>query len=168
VTRRLIATLAAALLASSASARVGETEQQIEMRYGKPIFPLSGSWSTLEDELGGELRTYLFHEFTIVVTFVDGKSEVELFKKCKQDIPCDKEWATMSEAEVAAILAGYESVGVKWKPEEGVKRPMWWTSSDGRLKAINMFNQLQIGTADYIEERTAKIKQNEADRLKGF
>ncbi len=163
MTRCLIITLAATLLASTAFGRLGETFDQIEARYG-PQVPRSMA----QDELGNHMITYNFHGFTIVVTFVNWKSEVELFKKCKEGIPCDKEWATMSEAEVAAILAAYEPIGVTWKAEEGVKSPMWWTSSDKRLKAINMSNQLQIGTVHYVEERTARIKQKESDRLKGF
>jgi len=161
--RHLIITLAATLFTSPVFARIGETFDQIEARYG-PQVPRSMA----PDELGNHTITYNFHGFTIVVTFVDRKSEVELFKKCKEGIPCDKEWATMSEAEVAAILAAYESVGVTWKAQEGVKRPLWWTSSDQRLKAINMFNQLQIGTAHYIEERAARNRERESDRLKGF
>ena len=58
--------------------------------------------------------------------------------------------------------------GSKMEAGEGMKRPPWWTSEEGRLKAINMFNQLQIGTVDYIEKRTARINQNKEDRLKGF
>ena len=154
--------MSALLICGSVSARVGETEHELVARYGAAI-AMPGL-----DELSNEIRTYSFHGFTISVTFVSGRSEVEFFVKCKDGIPCDKEWAVMTEPEVAAILAAYESTGVKWKPGEGTKRPLWWTSEDGRLKARNMFNQLQIGTVDYVEKRTARINQNKEDRLKGF
>lgn len=158
------------LFASSAVARVGETLEQIDARYGKPVGPigLRGEVAPNEDELGGEMLLYTFQGFTILVTFVDGKSEQELFKKCKEDVPCDQEWDALSADEVQAILAGYERSGVKWKPEQGQARPMWRTSADGRLKAINMMNLLMIGTVDYIDELAAKRKQIQADRLKGF
>jgi len=153
------------MIGASAFARIGETEQQIEARYGPSIAPAPDKFK--RDELGNEIRVYNFHGFTVTVTFVNGRSEVELFVKYKDQIPSDH-WEVMTGQEVAAILEAYEGTGVKWKPEQGSRRPMWWDSEDGRLKAINMFNQVQIGTVSYVEKRTERIKQNEADRLKGF
>lgn len=45
---------------------------------------------------------------------------------------------------------------------------MWWTSADGRLKAVNMFNQLQIATVAYLDRRDAKIKAMKDKKLEGF
>jgi hypothetical protein len=157
-----------------ASARVGETVGEIETRYGKHtgvVWDYDAHWIK-KDELGNEMRSYSFHGFTIIVTFVDGKSATELFKKCKEDVPCDKAWDTMSEGEVEAILKPYDALGVKWKAEEWAakahRRPLWWASEDGKLKAINMMNMLLIGRTDYMLDLDAKRKENEKKRLSGF
>jgi hypothetical protein len=50
-----------------------------------------------------------------------------------------------------------ESAGVKWAPPfPEAKRPMSWTRVNGRLKAINIVNQLQLATAGYLDRREAK------------
>ena len=159
------------LMATTAttSARVGETWEQIETRYGQA----KGSQGA--DELGNATRVYHFHDFTVLVTFVNGVSTAEKFIKFKDHVPSDR-WEPMTAQEVAAILSAYESAGVKWgEPGPDAKRPMWWTSVDGQLKAINMANQLVVATVSYLDQRQAKRadleaekKAKEAEKLKGF
>ncbi|MEY2495535.1 MAG: hypothetical protein QOJ45_2027 [Verrucomicrobiota bacterium] len=151
-----------ALCASPAFARIGETFDQIEYRYG-PQVPRS----IAVDELGNRTLIYNFKEFTIEVTFVNMRSEREFFVKYKDYVPTDR-WEIMTRQEVDAILAAYEADGVKWKPGEKMARPMWWTSEDGRLKAVNMFNQLVIMTVDYEGKLAAQRKRREENKLKGF
>lgn len=59
--------------AESAFARVGETEEQVDHRYGKP----AGKW----DDYVGYKKLYHWHSFDVLVTFVDGVSQREMFNK---------------------------------------------------------------------------------------
>jgi hypothetical protein len=61
------------LCASSTRARVGETESQIDDRYGKP----AGRW----DDYLGYKKLYRWHGFDVMVTFTDGVSQREMFVK---------------------------------------------------------------------------------------
>ncbi len=61
------------LCASSTRARVGETESQIDHRYGKP----AGRW----DDYLGYKKLYHWHSFDVMVTFTDGVSRREMFVK---------------------------------------------------------------------------------------
>jgi hypothetical protein len=54
-------------------ARVGETEAQVDHRYGKP----AGKW----DDYIGYRKLYHWHGFDVMVTFVDGVDQREMFNK---------------------------------------------------------------------------------------
>lgn len=59
--------------ARSTPARVGESEEQVDHRYGK----LAGKW----DDYIGYKKLYHWHGFDVMVTFVDGVSQREMFNK---------------------------------------------------------------------------------------
>ena len=61
------------LWANSALGRVGESESQIDHRYGKP----TGKW----DDYVGYKKLYHWHGFDVMVTFVDGVSQREMFNR---------------------------------------------------------------------------------------
>lgn len=75
-------------VSSSAFARIGESEQQVEARYGKPIAP------RVPGEDLGETKAYVCAGFLIAVTFVDGVSQREMYAKN------DKSAITGAEVEV--------------------------------------------------------------------
>ena len=54
-------------------AKVGESEEQVDHRYGK----LAGKW----DDYVGYKKLYHWHGFDVMVTFVDGVSQREMFNK---------------------------------------------------------------------------------------
>jgi hypothetical protein len=56
-----------------AGARIGETEEQIDHRYGKP----AGKW----DDYIGYKKLYHWHGFDVMVTFVDGVDQREMFNR---------------------------------------------------------------------------------------
>lgn len=93
---------------ATAETRVGETWHEIHARYGGAVL---GSKSA--DELGNDTWLFNFHDFTVLVTFVSGVSELEKFVKYKDHVPAEA-WEKMTIEEVAAILGAYESTGVKW------------------------------------------------------
>jgi hypothetical protein len=61
------------LCANSSPARVGETEAQVDHRYGKP----AGKW----DDYLGYKKLYHWHGFDVMVTFLGGMSQREMFNK---------------------------------------------------------------------------------------
>ena len=61
------------LFAKLAPARVGETEEQVDHRYGKP----AGKW----DDYVGYKKLYHWHNFDVMVTFLDGISQREMFNR---------------------------------------------------------------------------------------
>jgi hypothetical protein len=60
------------ILVSHAFARIGETEQQIEARYGKSI-------RTLESGNQPLTKAYRSSDLSIAVTYIDGVSQSEMF-----------------------------------------------------------------------------------------
>jgi len=61
------------LCASSTWARVGESEAQVDHRYGKT----AGKW----DDYLGYKKLYHWHGFDVMVTFLDGVSQREMFNR---------------------------------------------------------------------------------------
>ena len=59
--------------ANSTPAKVGEAEAQIDHRYGKP----AGKW----DDYIGYKKLYHWHGWDVMVTFVDGVSQREMFNR---------------------------------------------------------------------------------------
>jgi hypothetical protein len=91
------------LCANVAFARVGETEAQVDHRYGKP----AGKW----DDYIGSKKLYHWHGFDVMVTFVDGVSQREMFNKSDgiQD-PHDKKFlAKVSGAGRNGIISDQDS-----------------------------------------------------------
>ena len=147
-----------ALALSAAQARVGETEEQVARRYGAPSD--SGYGRTVAaDPRGNAPLVDNFHDFTIAVIDREGVSVAENFMKFEGQQISDLRLPITAE-EMDAILASYSELGVKWKPgvTPGGLPSKWWKSSDGRLKAINSANQLQIATVRYLEQKAAAMK----------
>jgi hypothetical protein len=61
------------LFVNSTRAKVGEAEAQVDHRYGKP----AGKW----DDYLGYKKLYHWHGFDVMVTFLGGVSEREMFNK---------------------------------------------------------------------------------------
>jgi hypothetical protein len=75
---------ALALTLTFAFARVGESEAQVDHRYGKP----AGKW----DDYLGYKKLYHWHGFEVMVTFTDGVSQREMFNKGASLLPHDKKY----------------------------------------------------------------------------
>ncbi len=102
--RQLSGFLFAALLFSgTATARIGETEAEVQTRYGDPIFMLP---STVEASL---TKCYLSDGFSIAVTYMKGRSVREMFAKA------DK--SKLTEKEIQRLLKG-NAGGATWNAQE--------------------------------------------------
>jgi hypothetical protein len=104
-TALVIATSAFLICASSTRARVGESEAQIDDRYGKP----AGRW----DDYLGYKKLYHWHSFEVMVTFSDGVSQREMFVKTAG--PLDAH-----DQKHLAKIAGEGRNGIIFDKESGV------------------------------------------------
>lgn len=97
----LSAVILCALCASSAFARLGETEKEIEARYGKALGTVSRPNEPLQ-------KVYSSAGFDILVGYIDGRSGQEVFFK--------KSKSAFSDAEIQTLLDA-NSGGGKWIEE---------------------------------------------------
>ena len=140
-----------AMVASVAHARIGETEAQIEARYGKPL------------KTDGDFKAYTANGFTIIVTFLDGRSEGEMFEKPDR--------AAFSENELAMLMTA-NGGGRKWTdatPQFDFVRKMW-RSADGNLTAVykTIPPTLVIASRKFAEHQERTQKKEETEKLSGF
>jgi hypothetical protein len=82
------------LCGASTFARIGETEAQIEKRYGKPTFNSSST------------RSYFYKTLSIIVAFDNGVSGIETYEK--------HDGASMSAREIRQLLDA-NGDGTKWQ-----------------------------------------------------
>ncbi len=119
--RRILSLVAAGsllLTASSAPARIGETEAQIEKRYGKAVFTFSH---------GSELprKGYIASGFRITVTYIDGVSQAEDYHKPDE--------AKLSQTEIDTLLAANASGSTWTEQQTPVVLLRRWTLNSGGL-----------------------------------
>lgn len=145
--------MAAALLMLSASteARLGETPDQIEARYGKP---------KMTDKTADPRLVYSRYEsrgFVIDVGFLDGKSQAEIFKKPPGE--------QIHDSEVAALLQA-NSFGHKWVERERIDFDKRWDLGEVA------FAHFALGVPTTFTILTRQMLKHSGDaeqkRLKGF
>lgn len=118
------------MLVSPAFARIGDTEQQIEARYGKATDTLSKGNEPLQ-------KLYRSSGLDIGVTYIDGVSQIESFRKEDQSALSKNEIALLLEANaagskwiedpIASVLADLQV----WKLESGGRKAVYKKSQGG-------------------------------------
>jgi hypothetical protein len=137
------------LMATICHARVGETQAQVEARYGKhvkEVKPLAPA---------GAAYLYRKGELAFFVGFVDGKAAYELVESVEEDGDIGE-----GELEAKDIDASLKSNAPDggWKEVTGAQDGnRHWTSADGALIAVyNVKNyQLLIQSSDFLRQRQA-------------
>jgi hypothetical protein len=102
----LILTFTATL---SASARVGETQQEINARYG------TGGLSDIQRMPGAETYKFMKGDFQVEVVIYEGKSVWEIFQRQTGD-------KNITDAEIKEILNAYKEGGRTWFYDQRLKR----------------------------------------------
>ena len=141
---------AALLPASRAVARVGETEAQVEARYGKPY---------ARDVQRGSLRLFAYRkdDMEIGVIYQDGKSAAELYSK--------RDKSALSDTEIRVLLDA-NSAGASWvKAPGGV--PMWKIESLAYVATYDG-HTLSICTQRFLDTTATERKDSEKQKLKDF
>lgn len=145
-----LVTTAGVLAVSSAAARLGEAQTQIEARYGKPYARSSPG--------GFEFHSYHKARIDIDVAYKNGKSVAEFYYK--------RDRQAMSETEIR-VLMDANSAGSKWfKLIEGPDHPLWQNGLDYRAFYTN--RKLTICTTRFMETVHAEHEASEKQKLKGF
>ena len=93
----------------SSVGRVGETKQEIEVRYG--VGPLSD----IQRMVGAETYKYFKENFQIEVVIYEGKSIWEIIQRQDGD-------KNITDAQIKDILNGYKETGRTWFFDQRQKR----------------------------------------------
>jgi hypothetical protein len=155
--KTLFVAVALSLLVSPAFARIGETEQQIEKRYGKSTLTVSTGNEPLQ-------KGYQSSGLNITVTYLDGVSQREIFTK--------QDGSELSKNEIAILLEA-NAAGSKWIEDPtatslaGVQG--WKLESGGRTAAFSRDKTRLVITTDLVQKVFNQRKaEDEKEKLKGF
>jgi hypothetical protein len=155
--KTLFVAVALSLLVSPAFARIGETEQQIEKRYGKSTLTVSTGNEPLQ-------KVYQSSGLNITVTYLDGVSQREIFTK--------QDGSELSKNEIAILLEA-NAAGSKWIEDPtatslaGVQG--WKLESGGRTAAFSRDKTRLVITTDLVQKVFNQRKaEDEKEKLKGF
>ena len=117
----LFACVAWGVVTGTAFARIGEDEKQIEARYGQPGKDL-GTRGEIH-EVG-----YVWSEFLVVVSFVNGISQREGFTK--------PDTSPLTEQNIKDVLAMGAAEGTTWQEGKAQGGDKMWNRSDKKAVAI--------------------------------
>jgi hypothetical protein len=131
-------------------ARVGETQAQVEARYGKHMKEVKA--------LAPASAAYLYRkgDLAFFVGFIDGKAAYELVESVEEDGDIGEGKLEANEID-ASLKANAPDGG--WKEVMGAQDGnRHWTSADGKLTAAyNVKNyQLLIESSEFSRQRQAK------------
>ena len=131
-------------LARIAGANIGETEAQVEERYGKPF-------NDINTTTFGPVRGFVSPQYIIGVKIIDGLSEMEMFARTDQ--------SDISASEITRLLKA--DAGGEWKAEPTGK-PSWrrWRRDD--QGAVGLYDAqrhfLYISTIKFFDDEAHRIE----------
>lgn len=143
---------AIAIFARPALARIGETEQQIEARYGKLVN------ASLKGMQGMEILIYQSAGMKIGVTFIDGKSAAEFYSKDDN--------SDLSREEIDVILEA-NAGGKKWEKAAPALMDAWILDG-GQRTAHHVARSLIVQTAAFTKKAAEENAKQAKEKLKGF
>jgi hypothetical protein len=142
-------------ICNNTQARINETTQQCQDRYGKPL--------SVKDNIAGYKKSGLL----IMIQFYDGKAEMIMFRKAEKNILGTPE--ELSENEIQALLNANSNKKV-WKERNSISLNKEWETEDGQVLAQYdiMENVLYISTKDTLDRAEEEKKAAEEEKLKDF
>ncbi|GEP46179.1 hypothetical protein [Brevifollis gellanilyticus] len=144
-------------LSSPALARIGETPEQCEARYGKPV-KIKAENSVSYQKAG----------MRVDCEFIDGKCARIYFAKLEKDA---QNAALPITSEEAKILMEANSDGTPWTKTGELVEEGFETWKSGELEAShlkNAYSSLSINNLAYRKLQDAKKADEEKGSLKGF
>jgi hypothetical protein len=156
--RFLLICLCISALPLGSQARLGETEAQVEARFGahKPQLAL---------RLSPSARAYMHGSFCIAVEYLNGVSAFEFYLKFEGGQAVE-----LSENEVAQLMRASGN-GAAWRQMEKVSLDKYWQTEDGARTAIWSkipSHSLTIFSAEYSKVQQERQTKIENERLKDF
>jgi hypothetical protein len=135
---------------ASAHGRIGETKQQVNVRYGKPLIA--------RNDAEAEASAYAFRGFKIIVYFENGVSVMEKYWKSGH--------APMSAAEIAGLLSANALNSRREPSQEGFE---FYYREKKRFGVYNaLSNEFMICVPDAINRIVAHGNALDSKRMKDF
>jgi hypothetical protein len=135
------------ILAAPAFARIGETEAQIEKRYGKAA---SGSRTT---------KAYFHKDLFVIVTFDNGVSGIETYQK--------RDRGTLTAGEISSLLE-MNGGGMNWRQEKRNEFDFHY-QVQGRLAEYNaVTNTLTVADQETLKRINANRQGFDLWKMQGF
>ena len=140
---------------SSAFARLGETLQQCEQRYGKPA------------QSDATSLTFQKSGFFLIVYFFEGKCDKITYRKVEQNAL--GKGVEISDNELSQLMQ-LNAGGRQWKKINLISMDKVWQTEDGEIfaKYETIGGFLVIAIKDNINRANAAQKSKEDGALKGF
>lgn len=149
------------LLGGTAAARIGETETEVTVRYGDPIFTLS---SKAEASL---TKCYLSGGFSIAVTYVGGRSAREMLAKADKSGITEKEIHRLLEANAGGSSWNAQQLAGQKNVPDGL---FGWRTDDERPRVALYDERTQaffVTTQRFINQTNATNQRNAARKING-
>lgn len=150
----IIAALIVVACLTTVNARVGETEQQIDARYGKPV-------NDTAHTIVGRAKQYALNGYKIMVVFIDGISQAETIKKLSG--------APFSSDEVKVLVAN-NGAGLRWieMNSDGTRQEWWRDDQKVRVVHLRRDNVLEFSSPNYDRSVASAKRASAAEKLKNF
>jgi hypothetical protein len=155
--KTLLILVASTLLSLPAHARIGETPEQCQARYGAAIKADKAAQSILFSKAGLNVMTFFREGKCVRVGF--WKSEVDILNSP----------LALSDAEKEALLDA-NGGGAKWRKLTVLDVNAYWQTVDEKLTAsyVLLENMLIIQTTDEMNRTIAEQQAKEKAKLKDF
>ncbi len=145
--------IALAVAVASASARIGETLEECQARYGKPVSAAKP----------GEMVAFYKDDIFLGVSFFEGKADLIIFTK-----KAGQRTVHFTDEEIEMLLKA-NGHGQKWSKVPGSALKARWITDDGSVAAeSDPEGELTMMTRAHIERSNAVRKSQAEKSLKGF
>jgi hypothetical protein len=131
---------------ASAFANLGDSEEQIETLYGKPIDSAETAW--------GPGRIYYSRLYLMAVVFENGISRAEIFSR--------RDHQALSDLEITVLLSAYRG----WNPDpkqSDTTRMQWRGPNDLRAEYTASSKALLISTQRFFDKRNSAPKSRDSE-----
>ena len=146
--------LIALIFSTSALARIGETTEEIDKRYGQPL-------ETIRDK--GESRRYSFRGFNVLVGLDRGISQCEMYQK--------KDNSRMTEGEIRGLLQ-VNAGNSKWNddPDENLDSFVYWSRDRKTRVAIYTLatHALMVTSKAFLPRFAHLANSSDRKKMEGF
>jgi hypothetical protein len=142
------------VLSTSAFARIGETTEQLNKRYGPPV---------QKSHDNGDVRRYSFRGFTIIVGLNLGISQCEIYLKSDR--------SRMSESEIFGLLQA-NTGNSPWldDPDENMTNYVYWSRDEkSRVGIYNLAgHSLMVTSKPFLKQFTTLMNTSGQKTIEGF